>query len=185
MFNSTTRQVVAAVAALIGGYLLYVAADNSSDFRTAFTSFWIGLILFVAVAWLLIRAYHPGKDEPNGEEVNIREWKFVRFLRYGKEAAPFYLGLRLFLGVEWIEAGLHKVLNYKAPAQPASILGFQYPFQGILWDQGWNQGWLGTGAAIRSYWERAAAVTPQGTGPITYPAYRAFIQYMIDNNWQT
>jgi thiosulfate dehydrogenase [quinone] large subunit len=183
--NSALRPAVAAVAALVGGYLLYIAADNKSNFQTAFTTFWLGLVLFIGVAWVLLRAYQPGRDEPSSGEVNIREWKFVRFLRYGKEAAPFYLGLRLFLAVEWIEAGLHKVLNYKAPEQPAHILGVELPFQGILWTQGLNQGWVGTGASIKSYWERAAAVSPQGTGPIVYPAYRAFIQYMIDNNWHT
>jgi uncharacterized membrane protein len=47
MMNSTTRQVAAAVAALAGGYLLYIAADNQSNFQTAFTTFWLGLLLFV------------------------------------------------------------------------------------------------------------------------------------------
>jgi thiosulfate dehydrogenase [quinone] large subunit len=170
MMNSTTRQVAAAVAALAGGYLLYIAADNQTNFQTAFTTFWLGLLLFVGVAWVLLRAYQPGRDEPSGDEVNIREWKFVRFLRYGKEAAPFYLGLRLFLAYEWIEAGLHKVFRYE---------------NGIIYWGQMNQGWVGTGASIKAYWERAAAVTPQGTGPIVYPAYRTFIQYMIDNNWHT
>lgn len=172
MMNSMTRQAVAAVAALAGGYLLYIAADNKSNFQTAFTTFWIGLLLFIGVAWILLRAYQPGRDEPSPSEVDIREWKFVRFLRYGKEAAPFYLGLRLFLAYEWIEAGLHKIFRYDSAKDI------------IYWGQ-WNEGWLITGASIKGYWERAVTVSPQGTGPIVYPAYRAFIQYMLDNNWHT
>lgn len=156
--HSTTRQAVAAVAALIGGYLLYLAANPASDFTTALWTFWLGVILFVGVAVLLLRYYQPGTDVPSADEINIREWRFVRFLRYGKEAAPFYLGLRLFLAYEWLEAGWHKVT-----------------------DPQWVQG----GAALLAYWQRAVAIPQQGRPPITYPAYRAFIQFMIDNNWQT
>jgi thiosulfate dehydrogenase [quinone] large subunit len=150
---------VAAAAALIGGYLLYLAANPGSDFGTALPAFWAGVILFVAVAWLLLRYYRPGTDAPSGDEVDIREWRFMRFLRYAREAAPFYLGLRLFLAWEWLEAGLHKVTD------PA---------------------WVETGLAIRAYWERAVALpAPPARPPITYPAYRSFIQFMLDNNWHT
>ena len=157
MERHTTRRAVAALAALVGGYLLYLGANPESDFRTALLAFWAGLLLFAAVAWVLLRTYRPGTDIPSADEVNIREWTFVRFLRYGRDAAPFYLGLRLFLAWEWIEAGLHKVTD------PA---------------------WVQTGAALRAYWERAVALpAPPARPPITYPAYRAFIQFMLDNGW--
>jgi thiosulfate dehydrogenase (quinone) large subunit len=159
MENRAIRQPVAALAALIGGYLLYLSANPESDFGTALPAFWAGVILFVAVAWLLLRYYRPGTDAPSEDEVDIREWRFMRFLRYGREAAPFYLGLRLFLAWEWLEAGLHKVTD------PA---------------------WVDTGLAIRAYWERAVALpAPPARPPITYPAYRSFIQFMLDNNWHT
>ena len=159
MDNPKTRQAVAAVAALIGGYLLYVSANPESDFARTFISFWAGLILFVAVAWLLLRWYRPGTDIPSDDEVDIKEWRFFRFLRYGREAAPFYLGLRLFLAWEWIEAGWHKITD------PA---------------------WVQTGMALRAFWERAVALpAAPARPPITYPAYRAFIQYMLDNGWYT
>lgn len=158
MSNRRTRQIVAAVAALIGGFLLYLSANPESEFGTAFPSFVVGVLLFVGIAWLLLRYYHPGTDATSEDEVNIREWKFVRFLRYGKEAAPFYLGLRLFLAYEWLEAGIHKVTDPK---------------------------WVGTGEALQAYWQRAVAIPEQGRPPITYPAYRSFIQFMLDNNWHT
>ncbi len=159
MEKRTTRLAVAAIAALIGGYLLYLSANPESDFGTVFPSFWAGLILFVGVGWLLVRYYHPGTDAPSDDEVDIREWRFVRFLRYGRDAAPLYLGIRLFLAWEWIESGLHKVND------PA---------------------WVQTGAALQAYWERAVALpAPPARPPITYPAYRAFIQYMLDNGWYT
>jgi thiosulfate dehydrogenase [quinone] large subunit len=155
--NRTTRQIVATVAALAGGYLLYVGANPESGFGTALVGFWAGVLLFSAVAWLLLRAYRPGADAPSDDEVGIREWRFVRFLRHGRDAAPLYLGLRLFLAWEWIESGWGKVQN------PA-----------------WVQG----GSALRAYWERAVAIPdPPARPPIVYPAYRSFIQFMLDNNW--
>ena len=159
MDNRTVRQVVAGVAALVGGYLLYLSATPQSDFLTAFLGFWVGVILFGAFGWLLLRYYRPGTDEPSGDEVGVGEWRFVRFLRHGRGAAPLYLGLRLFLALEWIQAGLHKLGDPK---------------------------WVVTGEALKGYWAGAAAVpTPPAATPITYPAYRAFIQFMLDNSWYT
>jgi thiosulfate dehydrogenase (quinone) large subunit len=159
MKSPATRRGVAAIAALIGGFLLYVSANPASDFGTTLSSFWAGVALFAGVAWLLLRSYRPGTDIPSDDEVDIREWRFVRFLRYGREAAPLYLGLRLFLAWEWLEAGWHKV------SDPA---------------------WVQTGEALRAYWERAVALpTAPARPPITYPAYRAFIQFMLDNGWYT
>jgi thiosulfate dehydrogenase [quinone] large subunit len=157
MQNRSTRQIVAAVAALVGGYLLYLGANPESDFGTALLGFWAGTALFVAVAWLLVRHYRPGSDAPSDDEVGAREWTFVRFLRHGREAAPLYLGLRFFLAYEWIDAGWHKVTD------PA---------------------WTGTGQALQAYWQRAAALpAPPARPAITYPGYRSFIQYMLDNGW--
>jgi thiosulfate dehydrogenase (quinone) large subunit len=159
MENPRTRQVASAVAALIGGYLLYLGANPESSFTTALFGFWAGVILFVAIAWLLLRWYQPGTDAPSDDEVNVREWKAFRFLRYAKEAAPLYLGLRLFLAWEWIESGWGKVQN------PA---------------------WVQTGEALRAYWERAVAVpAPPARPAVVYPAYRSFIQFMLDNGWYT
>jgi hypothetical protein len=47
--NRLTRQVVAAVAALVGGYLLYLGANPESSFATALAGFWAGVALFVSV----------------------------------------------------------------------------------------------------------------------------------------
>jgi hypothetical protein len=128
MDNRITRQGIAAIAALVGGYLLHLSASPEHDFGTVLPAFWAGVILFVGVAWLLLRYYHPGTEEPSADEVDIREWRFIRFLHYGRDAAPLYLGLRLFLASEWLEAGWSKVTN------PA---------------------WVQTGDALRAYWERA------------------------------
>jgi thiosulfate dehydrogenase [quinone] large subunit len=153
----STRRLGAFVAALIGAYLMYVALDPQSGAGTAVWTFLGGLVLWVAIAAVLLRFYSPGTETFSADEVAVApEWRFARFLRLGQDAAPLYLGLRLFLGYEWLHAGWGKLTN------PA-----------------WSQ----TGQSLRAYWERVAAVPQQGNPPITYPAYRALIQYMVDNEW--
>lgn len=147
------------VAALVGAYLLYLAAHPQSPAQTAFPALLAGVALFVAVLVVLRPFYRPGQDAASADEVApAREWKVARFLRRATDAAPFYLGIRLFLGYEWL---------------------------GSAWGKLGNPAWVQTGDALRGYWERASAVPAQGQPPITYPAYRAFIQFMLDNDWYT
>jgi thiosulfate dehydrogenase (quinone) large subunit len=70
--------------------------------------------------------------------------------------ALFWLPVRFFVGRDWLSAGWHKVT-----------------------DPEWTQ----SGAALQSYWERAAAIPEQGRPAITYDWFRQFLQYMIDNGW--
>jgi thiosulfate dehydrogenase [quinone] large subunit len=82
----------------------------------------------------------------------------ARFLRLAKEAAPLYLGVRLYLGYEWLHAG---------------------------WEHVTNSAWVDGGSALQGFWQSAVQVNEQGTGTIVYPAYRAFSQYMLDHQWYT
>jgi thiosulfate dehydrogenase (quinone) large subunit len=72
--------------------------------------------------------------------------------------ALFWLPVRFFVGRDWLSAGWHKVT-----------------------DPEWTQ----TGAALQSYWERAAAIPEQGRPAITYDWFRQFLQFMLDNGWYT
>jgi thiosulfate dehydrogenase [quinone] large subunit len=153
------RRWGALVAALVGGYLMHVALDPASGARTAVLTFLAGLALWVAVAAVLLRSYTPGAETFSADEVGVApEWRVARFLRVGQDAAPLYLGVRLFLAYEWLHSGWGKLTN------PA-----------------WSQ----TGAALQGFWQRAVAVPAQGSPPIAYPAYRALIQYMLDHGWYT
>ena len=155
----TVRRLVALVAALVGGYLLYLGANTASSPATAFWSMIGGLVLFVITLFVLQRGYQPGGEEVSADEVPIPEWKVARFLRRAKDAAPLFLGFRLFLGYEWFEAGLHKLQDPK---------------------------WFQTGEALRGYWERAATIPePPARPAIGYPLYRSFIQFMLDNGWDS
>lgn len=154
-----SRRIVALTAALIGGYLLVVAADPQTTARPAFFALIAGTVLFLATLFFLQRFYRPGLDEVSAEEIGrAAEWKVARFLRRARDAAPFYLGIRLFLAFEWISGSWGKVRS---------------------------DAWMDGGSALQGFWKSAAAVPQQGRPPITYPAYRSFIQYMLDHEWYT
>src|SRR5687768_13013652 len=136
MSDPRVRRGGALIAALVGGYLMHLALDPASGAGTAFWSFAAGLALWVVVGAVLVRFYRPGTDQPSADEIGgAPEWRVARFLRRGRDAAPLYLGLRLFLGYEWITGG---------------------------WGKLTDPGWFQTGASLRAFWERAAAVPQQG-----------------------
>jgi thiosulfate dehydrogenase [quinone] large subunit len=154
-----TRRIGALVAALVGGYLMSVALDPASGAGTAAWTFLLGLALWVAVAAVLLRFFTPGDETFSADEVAVApEWRVARFLRLGQDAAPLFLGVRLFLGYEWLTAGWHKLQDPK---------------------------WRETGEALQGFWQRAVAVPASGSPQITYPAYRALLQYMLDHGWYT
>jgi thiosulfate dehydrogenase [quinone] large subunit len=152
------RRLGALAAALVGGYLMHVALDTTTDAGTSVWTFLAGLALWAAVTAMLLRAFVPGTEAFSADEVAVPEWRFARFLRLAEDAAPLYLGVRLFLGYEWLHAGWGKLTN------PA---------------------WAETGTALQSYWQRAVTVPATGSPPIAYPAYRAILQYMLDHGWYT
>lgn len=62
--------------------------------------------------------------------------------------------LRVWLGYQWVEAGLHKVADPK---------------------------WVATGEALKSYWTRAVAIPqPPARPAISYDWYRGFLQGLLD-----
>jgi thiosulfate dehydrogenase (quinone) large subunit len=152
------RRWGALAAALVGGYLMHIALDTTTDAGTSAWTFLLGLALWAVVAAVLLRFYSPGAETFSGDEVGVPEWRVARFLRLGEDAAPLYLGVRLFLGYQWLHAGWGKLNN------PA---------------------WVETGTALQSYWQRAVTVPTSGSPPIAYPAYRALLQSMLDNGWYT
>jgi thiosulfate dehydrogenase [quinone] large subunit len=66
--------------------------------------------------------------------------------------------IRLYLGWSWVDASLHKV------SDPA---------------------WVQTGEALKGFWVRAVTIPDSGKPIAAYDWYRAFLQYMLDNQWYT
>ena len=92
------------------------------------------------------------------EEVEIEGPAFARFLFSNSRAGLLWLPIRVFLGFSWLDAGIHKIT-----------------------DPAWTTG----GEALRSYWERAAAIPEQGRPPITYEWYRDFINTLLAGGHET
>ena len=107
---------------------------------------------------VLLVALFEDRKNPEAKDVEIEGPAFTRFLFGNSRAGLFWLPIRLFVGFSWLESGWHK-----------------------LTDPEWTQG----GVALRSYWERAAAIPEQGRPPITYEWYRDFINMLLVNDSET
>jgi thiosulfate dehydrogenase [quinone] large subunit len=107
---------------------------------------------------VLLIALFEDRKNPDSKEVEIEGPAFTRFLFGNSRAGLFWLPIRLFVGFSWLDAGWHKFT-----------------------DPEWTQG----GAALRAYWERAAAIPEQGRPPITYEWYRDFINFLLNGHHET
>ncbi len=83
----------------------------------------------------------------------IQDPPFVRTLFNDPRAAWLWLAVRVWLGYQWAEAGLHKISN------PA---------------------WTQTGESLMKYWTGAVAIPETGSPKIAFDWYRSFIQSMLD-----
>ena len=72
--------------------------------------------------------------------------------------ALVWLPMRFFLGRDWFSHGAEKIVD------PA---------------------WMGSGEALRTYWQQAVVVPETGRPPIAYDWYRNAVQHMLDNGWYT
>jgi thiosulfate dehydrogenase [quinone] large subunit len=112
-------------------------------------AFWISFIALVVVLFF-------ERDLPGATEVEVEGPAFSRFLFNNTAAGLFWLPVRIFVGVSFLEAGLHK-----------------------LGDPGWTQG----GASLLAYWSKAAAIPEAPARPaISYEWYRDFINLLINNH---
>jgi thiosulfate dehydrogenase [quinone] large subunit len=107
---------------------------------------------------VLLVALFEDRKSPDSKEVEIEGPAFATFLFSNSRAGLFWLPIRLFVGFSWLDAGWHKFT-----------------------DPQWTQG----GAALRAYWERAAAIPEGGRPPITYEWYRDFINFLLNGNHET
>jgi thiosulfate dehydrogenase [quinone] large subunit len=88
----------------------------------------------------------------------VEEPPFIQQLLNNPRYAFIWLALRIWLGWQWVEAGLHKIED------PA---------------------WIQTGEALKGYWERAVSIPEGGRPPISFDWYRSFLQGMLDSQSYT
>jgi thiosulfate dehydrogenase (quinone) large subunit len=149
--------VVAVVA--LAAMIVPQIEEATAGLQTVIT--WIFWISFIA----LLIALFAYRNVPGAQEVEVEGPGFARFLFNNSAAGLFWLPIRVFLGIEWLEAGLHKLLPV---------------------GQAVGAGWLDGGESLRSFWERAAAIPePPGRAAITYDWYRDFLNLMLNNNAET
>lgn len=94
---------------------------------------------------------------PRGD-VTIPDPPLAHMLFNTTKLAWLWAIIRVYLGYQWIVAGLHKIED------PA---------------------WVSTGAALKGFWTRAVAIPETGRPPIAYDWYREFINFMLVNEWYT
>ncbi len=82
----------------------------------------------------------------------VEEPPIAKFLFSDKRAAWLWLPIRIWLGLQWIDAGSHKVVD---------------------------QGWL-TGSALKGSWERMTAIPATGSPAIRFDFYRDFLKALLD-----
>jgi thiosulfate dehydrogenase (quinone) large subunit len=88
----------------------------------------------------------------------IEEPKIVKLLFSDARFSVLWLAVRVWLGLQWIEAASHKVGN------PA---------------------WVDTGEALKGFWANQVAIPEAGRPPISFDWYRNFLQSMLDSGSYT
>lgn len=88
----------------------------------------------------------------------IEDPPLAKFLFSDVRAAWIWLPIRLWLGWQWVEAGLHKVQDPK---------------------------WVQTGEALKGFWVNAVKVPETGRPPIAFDWYRDFINSLLQSQSYT
>jgi thiosulfate dehydrogenase [quinone] large subunit len=88
----------------------------------------------------------------------IQDPPIAKILFSDVRAAWLWLPIRLWLGYQWIDAGLHKVTDPK---------------------------WVQTGEALKGFWANAVKVPETGRPPIAFDWYRDFINGLLQSGSHT
>ena len=156
------KYVAALILSTVGFLLMYIATgghvdvivwDHQFDVSGAqqLLYFIIGLILLVGTAIYLFRE----RGSTATDDVTFGEPPFAHFLFNSSASAPLWVGIRLYLGFQWLSADEHKIR-----------------------DSAWRNG-----DSLEGYWKGAVAIPEEGSPKIRYDGWREFLQYMLDHNW--
>jgi thiosulfate dehydrogenase [quinone] large subunit len=115
---------------------------------------WVFWILSIIVVVLLFT----DSREPEASVVEVEGPNFARYLFSNTRAGLFWLPIRVFLGLSWFEAGIHKATG---------------------------GGWLDGGSSLAGYWQHAISISEKGNPPITYDWYREFITFLVNGHHET
>ena len=88
----------------------------------------------------------------------IEDPGIAKFLFSDVRFSWVWLVVRIWLGYEWIEAGLHKVTDAR---------------------------WVQTGEALKGFWVNAVKIPETGKAPIAFDWYREFLNVLLQNQSYT
>ncbi len=175
---TTSRTVtLTAIAAGLYVFLCWAFADglftgnwwNTDDIAgsAVFTYVLLGLIIgagFVQVRRLPAFWSPPRSRTDSTPAGQVDDPVFWKLLLGNVYLSILWLPLRFFVGREWLPAGEHK-----------------------LRDSAWMDGGTALVAPgeVMGFWERIVVIPEQGRPAITYGWYRDFLQYLIDQEWQS
>jgi thiosulfate dehydrogenase [quinone] large subunit len=159
MSRFKTRDIIL-TALVAAGFLAFYLWREKLDLTT--TEGWLFSILAGVVIVVAAGMFAYDKLVTNPVEVGSTEVPqpaISRFLFHDTRAAALWLVVRLYVGLAWLEGGIHKIADPKG-----------------AWD-------FGNGSGILGYWKGAVAIPAQGTPKINeeYAWYRSFLQMLIDN----
>jgi thiosulfate dehydrogenase (quinone) large subunit len=127
-----------------------------------------GIVFFGLGAAVIIGAiansYYDYRKAQRGEELSpasvdvVQDPKFTKFLFSDLRTAPMWLVARVYLGIQWLDAGWGKVTS---------------------------EAWMNGGTAVQGYWTGATAIPEEGRPAISYDWYREFLTFMLEREWYT
>ncbi len=169
----TTTYILTAVSVVLFILLAWAFADGlfaldnlfSGEYYAEYT-IWTYLMLAAIIGAGLYQAQQlpdagvvtepTGETRTPGQTDDPRIWKLLIGNTYW---AVFWMPIRFFVGLQWLQAGEHKLRD---------------------------GAWMSGGSSLQGFWERAVAVPePPGRAAITYSWYRDVLQYMLDHEWYT
>lgn len=158
---SSSRNFIGFLLALIGAYLFVLGTGGVElpglNVELSGTgqalALLVGLVLAIGAAVWLGRGYDPTRDDVR----IVRNPTFVQFLFESPRSAPLWLGVRLFMGLNWLLSGYGKLSNPE---------------------------WM-NGSSLGAFWERAVAIPETGRPAITFDWYRNFLEGLLRGNHQT
>jgi thiosulfate dehydrogenase (quinone) large subunit len=155
------RKVVGFLLGLVGAYLFVLGTggidlpglDITLSGAGQALALLAGLALIVGVGIWLSRGYNPERDDLN----IVRNPTFVQFLFESPRSAPLWLGVRIFMGLNWLLSGFGKLTN---------------------------PNWM-NGSSLEAFWSRAVAIPESGRPAITYDWFRVFLEGLLNGGHQS
>ena len=153
----STGSIIIIVVATLLGLFLGNGLDGSFNTQTGNAWLWalgVGIISGVG-AYFAVVNFKPATTAAGvSTTTQFEDPKFAKFLFQDPRSAALWLPIRLFMGLDFLSAGIRKFGDPK---------------------------WMSDGTALLGYWTNAVKVDQTGKGVITYDWWRNFLQMMIDS----